>query len=250
MIRVATIGNSHLGALANGWQSTPELHEELELTFFGAPGEQLRSLAVGEDHLYATALDTERHIARSSQGLTTIDADAYDAFLLVGGLGFAVVTDIYLTHRLPADATAHHDLISEPALEASMRDVLLATVTPCLVKQLQAITDAPVLMVTDPLPNSRIASLARHRRRWTGEHLANLHAHYERTLADLSAELGAAIVTQPPETIEPPCFTRPELAMDHPKSGITHTGSTFGAEVLRDAAPRLRQMLEVTAASR
>ena len=186
MMRVAAIGNSHLGAVAGGWQSAPELAEELELTFFGAPGEQLRSLEVGEGHLYATSEDTERHIARSSQGRKTIDAGDYDAFLLVGGLGFAVVTDLYLTHRLPADATSRHDLISEPALLAGMRSALLATVTPSVARQLQRITDAPLMIVTDPLPSSQITAIPRHVPRWTGPHLANLHAHYERALGDVA----------------------------------------------------------------
>jgi hypothetical protein len=239
MIRVAVLGNSHLAAVALGWQSATELHQELELTFFGAPAGKLYDLTVRDGCLYADSPETERHLARSSGGLTRVEVDAYDAFLLIGGFGFALAADICLSHRLPAYATEKHQLISEPALNAGIKAAMLSTLTPSLLRKLRSISDRPALIVTDPLPSSVITSVAQYSRRWTGDHLVDLQARYEEVLTELSDELDVPIYTQPPLTVDPPCFTAPEYAMDDPKHGITHTSSEFGAAVLREVAPRL-----------
>jgi hypothetical protein len=116
---------------------------------------------------------------------------------------------------------------------------MLSTLTPSLLRKLRSISDRPALIVTDPLPSSVITSVAQYSRRWTGDHLVDLQARYEEVLTELSDELDVPIYTQPPLTVDPPCFTAPEYAMDDPKHGITHTSSEFGAAVLREVAPRL-----------
>lgn len=239
MIRVGVIGNSHFGAIKKGWDLLPELATVMQPVFFGSPGSMLKALRVGDGFLYADHEEAARYISVTSGGRRRIEATEYDLYLIVSlELTFAIATDLCVTHRLPEHASTGFGVISRGALESTIISAMRATLAVETIDKLRAITAAPIVLLTAPLPNPAIRRNRRYRG-WNGAHLGPLLGLYNDLFARVGAELGVDTYTQPAHTVMAPCFTHPEYALDDPVSGLHHANAKFGADVLEELTPRL-----------
>ncbi|MES2144715.1 MAG: hypothetical protein V4516_10245, partial [Pseudomonadota bacterium] len=102
--RLCVIGNSHVAAFKLGWDQLAArgdaLTRAIAPTFFGAPRDGLKNLAVRDGRLVPTADFVRDHFARMSGGRADVDPAVYDGFLLVGlGASMKRALRFYRTHR-------------------------------------------------------------------------------------------------------------------------------------------------------
>ncbi|WP_338664620.1 hypothetical protein VQH23_05495 [Pararoseomonas sp. SCSIO 73927] len=231
-MRIALIGNSHLGAMKGGWELPDFNRGGVEAVFFGAPGNGLVGMHLRDGALLPVSDASRRYMKVTSGGLDRVGS-AYDAYAIVGYFGIGFVADVLVGHRTLEYLEGRSAPISRAALRAAARDALSNTPALQLLQKLRHLTAAPVLLVADPLPNPRISEVDVSGR-WELGHMPLVVTAYQEALEDLGRSTGAAIVTQPPETILAPCFTQPRFALDHPEHGLRHMTAEYGSLVMRD----------------
>lgn len=245
--RVAVIGNSHIGALRNGWRASAGDFPGISLTFFGAIGRSLRELALEGRALVPMSGAVRDTMRMTSRGLERIDLDAYDEVVVVA-MEFSLrrLLRLHQTHRHPGlagGANAPH-LVSRAAFRMALSDALDGTVALQLVRRIRSVDpDKPLRLVPQP------------RRRRGGaacepgtvgmdvrtEDAPILCALFDEVSAEVCARAGAAFCPQPPETIEQWIWTAPEYGDDAANvSGaptaagdLEHMGERYGRAVLR-----------------
>ena len=183
----------------------------------------------------------------------------YDAFLIVGlRFNFQHAAKIYAKHRLWQHATADHYIISEKALESSIKDQLSLTIAVDLARSLRQQTDKPIFFIPQPNPSEAIKSM-----RLTTEQLKELYERWQVLFEDevgievyrsfvraaeaVADDLFAKFLPQPADTMTPvftdnsyrvefkPKFEpNPDGAAVPPREGdILHANPLFGHRVMK-----------------
>ena len=83
-MKLAAIGNSHLGSLKRGWDSIGSEFPGIDITFFGARGREMRFLEAVGTALVPTTEYVETSFAVTSGGQSRIELNDYDAILIYG----------------------------------------------------------------------------------------------------------------------------------------------------------------------
>ena len=231
-MRIALIGNSHIGALKGGWELPEFDRGGVEAVFFGAPGNGLVGMHLRDGALLPISDASRRYMKVTSGGLDRVGS-MYDAYAIVGYFGIGFVADVLVAHRTLEHLEGRSAPISRAALRAAARDALISTPALPLLEKLRHLTEAPVVLVADPLPNPRISEVDTSGR-WGLEHMPLVVQTYHEALRNLGESTGTMIVTQPPETILAPSFTQPRFALDHAEHGLRHMNAEYGALVMRD----------------
>ncbi|MBP0495271.1 hypothetical protein [Roseomonas indoligenes] len=238
-MRIALIGNSHLGALKGGWESPGFDKGGIEAVFFGAPGNGLGDMVVREGALFASTDESRRYMSTTSGGLDRVAAN-YDGYVLVGYFGIGFVADVFVGHRPPDHVNANQAPASRAALRAAARDALVHTPALHLLRQLRKLTQAPVVLVSDPMPNPRIRDTDKFGR-WGADILPLVAESYAEALRTLAETSGAKVITQPDGTVLAPAFTEPRYALDHAEHGLRHMTPEYGALVMQDVVAAFKE---------
>ncbi|PIB26587.1 hypothetical protein BFP76_11880 [Amylibacter kogurei] len=134
-MKIAAIGNSHIGALKLGWDSISKKHKNVEITFFAAAREALRDMELKDGKLVPTNDVLARRLEQFSNGVSEIDPEQYDAFFIVGGWKIFPV-----------------DKRTSSAVQSTIAsDSFENTVGGNLAKLLRSATDKPIYLGHNPL---------------------------------------------------------------------------------------------------
>lgn len=155
-VRLCVIGNSHVAALKLGWDQLivdgdPRI-AALVPTFFGAPRDGIKHVALREGLLLPLRADVRAHFQRLSGGLSEINPAHYDAFLLVGlGASLKRVLRLYRTHRWAGVGTgAGQVLVSRAFAAAFLAEGYSATRLALMAGLLGQVADKPIHAAPEP----------------------------------------------------------------------------------------------------
>ena len=265
MKSICCIGTSHIGALKGGWEQMAPQWTGLKMTFFGAPNlqgvESLGFLALEGRHLVPTDADVEKYFSLTSGGLNRIDLDAYDAFIVMSGVGPTRPFDLYTVFRTDEQVhTEAHTLLSPSclveAIAGNFRDTngyRLATALAQLGR--------PIFLAPEPRPSeallaggdSEVAIWDFYIKLFTqmftnGDHLTQ--ANYYRSALEAVRQSGVAVIDAPAELIVNGMFTphrfsrgafwlQNERYEPSPQDDFFHMNHDWGAGVLRAILARL-----------
>ena len=249
-VRVAVLGNSHLAAAKLGWDLIREEHSEFELTFFGAPGLMMGDLALDGMSLTPTTGRLRKKLASSSGGHDRITPSDFDRFILYGlQFGPRRILELYRTFR-PISFEWRGQLerlhpfrrsvdplqtISEAFFEAAALSALGASHAVTIAKDLRALTDARIDLVSAP----GFSELALETGHWDGplgagdiERLSARTANLMRRACPDTVPL----VTPGPDLTVHGVFTAALHVLQSPegeRQDHMHTAPSYGAKILR-----------------
>lgn len=237
MMTICAIGDSHLAALKLGWEMIKADHPGIRLVFFGAPGMNLKSLAVSEASLVPTTERLRKLMKHTSGGLGVI-AQSYDRFL-VCGMKFAVfmVQRLYQRYRSEAEERDDRRPISNECLLRAAQGCLRASLSVEVVEKLRKVTRAPIGLIPVPFR----AEGSAQGRLWERDRylLAQTFAEAARRLAD---DLEFQPFFPPAAMLSNPIQTKAEYSENsvrlqgdnkaHGEKDILHMNPKYGAELL------------------
>lgn len=143
MKRLAILGNSHVGALKQGWTKVAAMYPDCTITFFAAPGITMSDIEAEPGRLVPGTVRLARMLDFVTGGLTHLDIADYDAFI-VHGCGFRLA-------RPPADH------LSQAVRTAIVEDVFTSSRAHALASKLEragasrvAISPVPMYVASGP----------------------------------------------------------------------------------------------------
>jgi hypothetical protein len=259
MTRICCIGSSHLGALKGGWDRISRDWPGIAITFFGAPNyrveESLQFLTLDGRRIVPTAPDVAGFFKMTSGGLDHIELDAYEAFIVMGGIGLTKPFDLYTLFR--TDEQSHqppHVLVSADCLIEAFAGIFRSTLSYRLTTALAQLTGRPVFLLPEPRPSDALLVAGRSESpHWdvyikliqqlhaSADHL-HLSRHYEAAMAAVR-QRGVVVVDVPPDMVVDGIFTPHEFCRDSvwlqgsgyeasPRSDFFHMNGHFGARML------------------
>ena len=262
MIRLAIIGNSHVGALKRAWDAATPRPEGVEPSFFGIPDKQQRYFRLGADLVYRLRTDMGARVpaiaamAEKINGATFLDVSKMDAVVLCGAptfqRQFSEIAATYDVDGYRAAGAARR--MSRAAFEAICDD-LGAAILPNQ-RWLGATAIPRRAVLPRPLPaegaaTSEIPDYAFWR--VLAERPDGARAMIDRLFAGMAtahARHGIDLLRQPAATIEPSGLTaslytqgstRLKADERHPEEDVSHMNARYGAlclEVILDWARR------------
>lgn len=231
MKKVCCIGTSHIGAMKGGWDEMAAQWPGVKITFFGAPNlhsneESLKHLALQGRKIVPVDRDVMRYYRLTSGGETDIEVDAYDAFIVLGGLGLLQPFNLYSLYR--TDEQYHDDenlLISSDCLVEALAELFRTTYAYRLTTALYQLTRKPVFLVPDPRPSAGLlVSEGSSIQAWDvyiqlikklrarGDHVAE--AKYYQAAFHAIRQPGVAIVDGPADVVVDGLFTPHEFCRE------------------------------------
>lgn len=100
-LKLCILGDSHTGALKRAWDRLvePDLKNKFDITFFASRGEGLSGLRLHEKFLIPTSKKLKSNLEFTSNGLSFIDIEKYDLFLIYGlGLNFYFPSNFFYSN--------------------------------------------------------------------------------------------------------------------------------------------------------
>lgn len=240
--RVCVLGNSHVGALKLAYDADPSLASRMRLTFFAARGDEMRHLRLRDGRIEASTPLLEHSIRHTSGGLSEVDPQAYDAFLVYG---------LELRIQPPADG-----FFSRAVREQTARDAAAKTAGLFAVELLGEAGAAPVFVGLGPSPAAgESTALGRD---------PGYAAIFEALNAAVFAPLGVELLGQPEETFADGWRTDRRFSIGsrrldvgdeasnelHPDNDSAHMNEAFGRIWLQAFETRLRGLRAVTSAAK
>lgn len=191
-MKICVIGNSHLASLKKGWEELASDHPSVTLTFWGAPGHELKTLARSGTSLVSASGQVRRMLAFTSGVGEAIEIPAYDVVLLYG-------LDLRVPF-LPLDLSEQvRQLTCVDCLDASLNFKLAAWV-----RDISA--DVPVYIAPRPMGS------------FVGKSLLNTaHEPYGmviQRLQGIAASASLRVHGQPPDTLVHDWCTQAHFAKD------------------------------------
>lgn len=178
MKRIALIGNSHAGALKQGWDVIHEEFPDVSVTFFSSARRTLGQLEVSGDKLIANNDELKSKLVLSSNGLDSIDSNGYDAFFVIGGQKI-----------FPEDIR-----LSGAVKKLLMADGFKASVGAVVVLRLRQITQKPIWFSPNPLKSH----FDDYIQLWNNK--AIRFDDRINLLSEVLSEIGVSVFAQPKET--------------------------------------------------
>jgi len=243
-MNVCVLGNSHLASLILGWRQIQQEFADTKLTFYGAPGRLMEFFDVKDGNLVAGHADLRQHlqwISGSGDAIVTGDFDGYVIYALA--FGIRNVLGVFAGHRGESLRADERQPVSDHCFMRAIEDVLLGSTAVSLIRRLQQITDAPILLVPQPMSSDQ------DRVPWT---LRTLEAGEDRIAADtfstvttqIADRLGIQVMFQPADTLTSPMLTNSSysrgsvrlgggLTTTHPDDDVTHMNAEYGAIILK-----------------
>lgn len=179
-MKIAVIGNSHIGSLKRGLGLMPPQDVPHSFTFFGARSDGLKDLDIEGQCLVPRSDPVADAIAFTSGGCQKIDTADYDAFLLYGmeARPFLVPKERFY---------------SSAVIRRTIDDIFKGSLSHLTLTKLRSITDKPIYVGHNPMKGAP---------RNKGPQDTST---YERGIALLNetvyATASASLIPQPPDTI-------------------------------------------------
>lgn len=266
MSRLCCIGTSHIGSLKSGWEAMAPQYPGMQLSFFGAPNlnaneESIKHLTLQGRSIVPTSQDVAYYYRLTSGGQTRIDIDAYDGFIVQGGISVTQAINLYTLFR--TDEQVHDDenvLVSVACLLESLTELFRTSYAYRLTTALVQLSRKPVFLVADPRPSvGLLASAGSDSEAWDfyiklikGMHASGNHvtqARYYRAALQAVQQQGVAIVDGPAPLIVDELFTPHEFCKESlwlqnekfetsPRDDFFHMNQHYGAAVLREIFAR------------
>lgn len=232
MMKIAVIGNSHVGAWKTAWSARSEADRPVDITWFAAAAQLIGHLEVRDGRIVPTDVRTLKHIRMTSGQREEIDPAEFDLFILCGG---------YRCDIPPQDSRAYSRAIYRKMIQGSFQ-LSLAYKIATLLRQL---TDKPVYFFPNPLPahaNAGIDTSAFFVRESYADRIARIDKIARKAL-------GASCVAQPASTVLAEVSTKTEYtkgsrrlgpgksaddAPEHPESEYNHMNADYGALVVEN----------------
>jgi len=140
-LRIAALGNSHIGALKTGWDRIRDTNPDVSVTFFAAPGARMLGMQAQGDRLVPRYEKLGEIVAFTSGGISEIVASDYDLFM-IHGMGFKLLDT---RRETPSNLSS--------AVRTALRDdMLFDNNTMILAKELRKIRAEPLFLSHNPLP--------------------------------------------------------------------------------------------------
>lgn len=258
-MKLALIGNSHLGAYRVALDDGYVLPAGTEITFFGAWG-----MNMGKIRVEGTRLVTDDETVRAQLlklwQTDALDLNRFDAVALCGMHSAPrILEPLYLDYRLQSVSARHH-LVSADTFRLAARGLLAKTDFGRLAREIRAAFSG--LLVGLPQPTYAEHALRLEPKHWVA---GAIKAGDDAWLANLLEELRGTLpfdllVRQPSQTLASPLLTKRPF-MDQgvkanrqtvSKEDVIHANGRYGAAVLdalfavlpgtATAAPREAQM--------
>ena len=183
MTKICVIGDSHVGALKQGWEKVKHDFPEFSLTFFASRGKLLTHLKVEQGKLQTDRPHIRKHLKQTSGGLDHVDPESFDVFLVYG---------------LEMQAYLPFNYVSKNVLLALQQDTLLNTLGWTMVNRLRTLTDKPLFLGHTPMSASDLAPSVPDELYLQGVEYLN---------SNLLREVAATLQPQPKNTIVTGCQT-------------------------------------------
>lgn len=155
-LRLCVIGNSHIAALKLGWdrlmaEAAPGW-AAVEPTFFGAPSDGMRHVALQGTALVPTRQKISSHFRALSGGYDRIELTRFDAFLLVGlNVSSKRILRFYKSHAWVGLAgTAGKTLVHPDFAKAFLTERYATTQLVEQARTIRQATGKPVLALAEP----------------------------------------------------------------------------------------------------
>ncbi len=223
-MKICVIGNSHVAAIKLAYEASQPSSPH-EMIFFAGLGRRIAKLEIANGMLIPPADDPKIQYAikATSGGLTEINPDLYDHFLIIGMSGWV--------HQ-PVSSVGRP--ISEGAIACAIKDYWHASRLPPLVRNLRKITQKPISIAATPL-------LAEERQNNTNAEVYTRFISLSNAL--YFSEFSAQLIGQPPETIVNGNATaigfsrmserllegKGDFAIHHPEGENSHMNQSYGA---------------------
>jgi len=259
--RVLLLGNSHLAALRDALTRFDNLWPGMNVTCVGAHNDTLLETRCA-DGVLTPVSDAAKDAFKTFGGVDTIDLNSYAAIVIVG-CQFACSRASYLYRRarwaaLPSLAAMTKPpncawaLVSEPAFNAMLYEMLSDVLGGKLLRHLRDGTDTPIYLASQPRTATGILDIEEHALTILNDAIAAGDAAAISTVFDRTAQLmckdhGATFLRQPRQTIQSHVLTKPAFTkgavrlskngrFQQPPTDILHANASYGATVLDQIA--------------
>lgn len=260
------IGNSHIRAIRDALEATPDRWAGLEVDTFGFRGAALPEVEVAHGHLRATGNFAKQQFESLNNGHRQWAITGYDAIIVVGfdfkPLDVVALSRAAVWPGLPSltqaedIATMRQTMMSRAAAKATIDASLDGCDAAKLVRGLRAEVDTPVFLVACPRLNQRakwVADVPRffgHGRAIKQGDAEELDLLWEQAARQVSRRIGARYLAQPRQTIAENILTRRKFMADGevmvptvngPKKvpDLTHANADYGALMLQKLVTKL-----------
>lgn len=242
-MKVCVIGNSHVGALRQGWMRLSTDFPDTNITFFASPQKDMHSLEMHEGNLVSRMPRAVRSMKYTSGGQDRIAVDQYDAFAISLGIGIKALMQVFRVHRSRAMPSSGH-LISDEFALASVYDSISKSAATRIARAIRARTASPIIIIETPLPNRLILKKS-PRSAWpeAAKMVPVLKTLLDPAVDKISGNLSLIYHPQPRETIKHG-FTLDEYSIgskrlssretEHAPDEPHHMNANYGRVVLKE----------------
>ncbi|GHD13321.1 hypothetical protein [Zhihengliuella salsuginis] len=245
-MRIAVIGNSHLGHMAEPARAAAD-PVGASVDFFIERTYGTAGLGVRDAGGDVVRMPSIRLVAEADAG-TVVDVEAYDAFVVVA-FGISAISLVDAAQKYQRDTYRGwlpQFILSEAMFREYLDAVMERTKGFRLLRLLRERTDKPIWLIPQPYPLAWAAEregdkFARYADLRAAGEQGRVRADFEAQLGRL-AGIGVQIFHQPEETMEDTCFTRPEYGLADPadagegsfyvRGDFYHMNKRFGEAVM------------------
>ena len=264
-LRLCLLGNSHIAALRDAIQRTPDRWPDVDVTYVAAHKTGLLQTRLQGDALIP--IDASAFTVFGDSGI--VHLDAFDAIVVTGcEIALSRAAFLYRTARwadLPSvapmkDATTEDwQLVSEPAFAAMLQAKFVDTLGGRLVRHLRRGTDRPIFVTSQPRTGRGVLDAGPHALDILGPIIdagdgAEVERVFEINARVVCEAIGAGYLPQPAQTVDRHVLTKPaftngairltrEGRRPQPKSDFLHANATYGALVVDQIVEAVRAAL-------
>lgn len=248
-MRVALIGNSHLGRIKREWDLWCKEHPEVKQEYFIH-----RSMGTHPLRIQGSgAMDSFSDICLIEDKV--LDPRDYDAVVVMGmSLGIQRVFELGHRYRRPEMPAQGGYLLSGATWDSALDDIFAGTDAVRIARAVKMhVPTRRVLIIPQAHPLEWVNTRSDFRLRWSewahAHDLASLYARtFQEALMRVTSALDVETVTQPAETIASQVWTKAEFGLAQaddptnlywPRKDYFHMNDLFA----RTLAPRLHQRL-------
>lgn len=199
-MKICVIGNSHTTAIKLAWSEIETDYPDVDFTFFSAPANDMADLYLSNEKLLTNNVRAQKYM-RITSGLSHIEINKYDAFVLSLSAGPKKLLGFFKRHRTLNLMRASENLISDNLLSEGLKDSFQNQPAFNILRLLRSQTNKPAVIVQTPMPTRLISSSSPL---WAevDELFPILSSHIASHVPTLEKELRFTYLSQPENTFD------------------------------------------------